>query len=90
MGSFSAVMFFLYEMVPGPEGYQVGVVSRSRDRNRSGTPNVGVAQLEGELLELICFKVVVVPENMVVAGSRCTLDTCVVKSEFVKQLSYHQ
>ena len=83
MGSFSAVMFFLYEMVPGPEGYQVGVVSRSRDRNRSGTPNVGVAQLEGELLELICFKVVVVPENMVVAGSRCTLDTFKIKSEFV-------
>ena len=83
MGSFSAVMFFLYEMVPGPEGYQVGVVSRGRDRNRSGTSNVGVAQLEGELLELISFKVVVVPENVVVARSRCTLDTCIEKSEFI-------
>ena len=72
-------------MVPGPEGYQVGVVSRGRDRNRSGTSNVGVAQLEGELLELISFKVVVVPENVVVARSRCTLDTCIEKSEFILQ-----
>ena len=47
------VMFFLYEMVPGPERHQVGVVRRGGDRDTTGTPDVRMAQLVRQHLKLV-------------------------------------
>ena len=54
--TFSAVRLLLHEMVPGPEGHQVGVVGGGGDGDRPGAPHIGVAQLIGQLLQLIRLK----------------------------------
>ena len=41
---------------PRSEGYQVGVVGRGGDGDRPGAPHIGVAQLIGQLLQLIRLK----------------------------------
>ena len=56
-------------MVPRPECYQMGIVSRGWDTDRASAPHVGMTELVGELLELIGIKVVVIPQHMVVAGA---------------------
>ena len=56
-------------MVPRPERYQMGVVSRGWDTDRASAAHVGMTELVGELLELIGIKVVVIPQHVVVAGS---------------------
>lgn len=60
-------------MVSGPERHQVGVICGGRYRYAPGTPDVSVAHLISEHLQLISREVVVVPENMIVAGSTCAL-----------------
>lgn len=55
------VVLFLDEMVPGSECYQVGIVGWSGYGNRPGTPNVRMAQLVSQALQLIAIKVVIVP-----------------------------
>ena len=54
--TFAAVGLLLDEVVPGPEGDQVGVVGGGGDGHRPGAPHVGVAQLVGQLLQLIGLK----------------------------------
>ena len=55
----------------------MSVVGRCGNRDRTGAPDIGVAQLEGQLLELIGIKAVVIPQDMVVTGPGCSLDTLV-------------
>ena len=69
MRSLSRVVVLLHQMVPRPERYQMGVVSRGWDTDRASAAHVGMTELVGELLELIGIKVVVIPQHMVVAGS---------------------
>ena len=47
----------------------MGVVCGGGVRDAAGTAHVGVAELVGEALELVCSEVVVVPEDVVVGGS---------------------
>ena len=53
------------------------VVGRGRDGDRSGAPHVGVAQLVGQLLQLVRLEPVVIPENVVVSWSGGSLDSLV-------------
>ena len=71
------VMLLLDQMVPGPEGHQVGVVSRRRDGHGPRAPHISMAQLVRQLLQLIRIKAVVVPEDVIVGRPRRTLDTLV-------------
>ena len=53
------------------------VVGRGGDGDRSGAPHVGVAQLVGQLLQLVRLEPVVIPENVVVSWSGGSLDPLV-------------
>ena len=52
------------------------VVGRGGDGDGPGAPDVGVAQLVGQLLQLVSVEMVIIPEDVIVAGTRCSLDTC--------------
>ena len=63
----------------------MSVVGRCGNRDRTGAPDIGVAQLEGQLLQFIGIEAVVIPQDMVVTGPGGTLDTLVgteIKVEF--------
>ena len=62
--------------LPGSESYKMSIVGRSGNTNRPGAPHVRVAQLVGQLLQLVSLEVVVIPQHVVVAGTRGSLDTC--------------
>jgi len=70
-------VLLLHQVIPGSERHQMGVVGRSGNGNRSGTADIGVAELVGELLKLISVKRIVVPEDVVVAGPGGALDALV-------------
>ena len=53
----------------------MSVVCGGWDGDRPGAPHVGVAQLVGQLLQLVGIEMIVVPEDVVVAGTRGALDT---------------
>jgi len=74
---FSTVALLLYQVISASECDQVSVVGRGRDGDRSGTAHVGVAQLVGQLLQLVSLKPVVIPENVVVSWSGGSLDSLV-------------
>lgn len=59
-------MLFVHQVVPCPEGHQVGVVGRRRNGDGARAAHVGVTQLVGENLQLVRGEVVVVPEDVVV------------------------
>ena len=67
--SLSRVMVLFHQVVPCPERHQVGIISRGGDADRTSAAHIGVAKLVSELLQLICIKVVVIPQHVVVAGS---------------------
>lgn len=69
----SPVMLFIHQVVPGPEGHQVSVVRRRRDRHRARAAHVSVTQLVSEDLQLVRREAVVVPEHVVVGGPACPL-----------------
>ena len=52
----SAVRLLLHEVVAGPEGHEVGVVGGGGDGDGPGAAHVGVAQLVGQLLQLVSFE----------------------------------
>ena len=54
--TFSAVGLLLHEVVPGPEGDQVGVVGGRGDGDGPRAPDVGVAQLVSQLLQLVSLE----------------------------------
>ena len=62
-------------LLPGSEGHEVRVVGGGGDGDGARAPHVGVAQLVGQLLELVSVEVVVIPEDVIVAGPRRALDT---------------
>ena len=57
----SPLVLPLLEVVASPEGHQVGIVSGGGVRDAAGTSDIGVAELVGEALELICCKLIVIP-----------------------------
>lgn len=66
-------MFFIHQVVPGPEGHQVSVVCWCRDGHRACAAHVSVTQLVGENLQLIRRETIVVPEHVVVGRPACPL-----------------
>lgn len=52
----------------------MSVVRGCRNRNRPGAPDVRVAQLIREALELVRFEVIVVPQDVVVRWATGTLE----------------
>lgn len=67
-------MFFIHQVVPGPEGHQVSVVGRRRDGHRARAAHVGVTQLVGEDLQLVRRETIVIPKHVVVGGPACSLE----------------
>ena len=70
-------MLLVEDVVSGPNGDQVGVVSGGGNGDASGATGVGVAQLVGQGLELVSGEAVIIPETAVVAGPRGALDALV-------------
>ena len=66
-------MVLLHQVVPRPKRHQMGIVGWRWDADGASAAHVGVAELVGELLQLIGIKVVVIPQHVVVAGSACAL-----------------
>lgn len=59
-------MILLHKMISSSKCNQMGIICWSRDGHTSCTPDVRVAHLIGEDLQLISHKPVVIPEHMVV------------------------
>ena len=58
----------------------MSVVSGGGDGDGAGAADVGVAQLICQLLQLVSIKVIIIPEDVVVAGSGGALDTWTVET----------
>lgn len=69
----SPVMFFVHQVVPGPERHQVSVVCRGRDGHGACAAHVGMTQLVGEDLQLIGGETIVVPKHVIVGRPACSL-----------------
>ena len=54
----------------------MGVVGRGGDGDGASAPDVGVAQLVGQLLQLVSIEMIIIPEDVVVTWPRRALDTC--------------
>ena len=72
-GIYIPLVLPLLEVVASSKGHQMSVVGRGRIGDGASAANVRVAQLVGETLELICRETVVVPQDVVVRGSTCSL-----------------
>lgn len=66
-------MFFVHQVVPGPEGHQVRVVSWRGDGHGARAAHVGVTQLVGENLQLIGRETIVIPKHVIVGRPACSL-----------------
>ena len=71
------VVLLVDDVVPGADGDQVSVVGGGGDGHGAGASGVCVAQLVGQVLQLVRAQVVIVPEASVVGGSGGSLDTLV-------------
>jgi len=60
-------------MIPGSEGNQVRVVCWCRDGNRTSTAYVRMTQLVGKNLQFVGRETIVIPEDMVMRRSACSL-----------------
>ena len=67
------VVFLLHQVIPRPEGHQVSVVGGGGDGDTACTPDVGVTQLIGQLLKLVCLETIIVPQHVIMRGSACAL-----------------
>lgn len=90
--SFARIVFFLDQVVPGSECHQVSVVCRCWNRNGTGAPDIGVAQLIRQALELVRLEVIVVPQDVVVrraAGALNSLVTAEIEIELGRMGDAH-
>lgn len=69
----SPVVFFIHQMIPGSEGNQVCVICWCRDGNGTSTAYVRMTQLVGKNLQLIWRETIVIPEDVVMRRSACSL-----------------
>ena len=76
VASLPAVVLLLHQVVAGTEGNEVSVVRRSRNGDTACAADVSVAQLVGQLLQLVSIEMIIIPKDVVVTWSRCALDTC--------------
>lgn len=60
-------------MVSSAESHKVGVISRRRNGDGTSTADVSVAQLVSQTLQFVSVEVIVVPQNVVVAGTASAL-----------------
>ncbi len=60
-------------MVSSAESHEVGVISRRRNGDGTSTADVSVAQLVSQTLQFVSVEVIVVPQNVVVAGTASAL-----------------
>jgi len=60
-------MLLLHQMVARSEGHEMSIVCRGGYGDRSGASHVGVAELVGQLLQLISLEPVIIPQHMIVA-----------------------
>lgn len=63
------LVFTLLEVVPCPEGHQVGIVCGGGVRDAPCAAHISVAELVGETLQLIGCEVIIIPQDMVVGGA---------------------
>ena len=73
-------------MISGPEGNKLRIVRWCRNAHRARAADIGVAELVGHLLQVVRFKVVVVPKDMVVTWPTRALNT-LVRAEVEVKLS---
>ena len=69
----SPIMFFIHQVVPGPEGHQVSIVCWRWDGHGARAAHVGVTQLVGENLQLIGRETIVIPKHVIVGRPACSL-----------------
>lgn len=69
----SPIMFFIHQVVPGPEGHQVSIVGWRRDGHGARTAHIRVTQLVGENLQLIGRETIVIPKHVIVGRPACSL-----------------
>lgn len=84
MASLGTIVFFVHQVVPGPEGHQVSVVGWRRDGHGACAAHIGVTQLVGENLKLVRRETIVIPEDVVVGRPACPLDAGVTTQVEVK------
>ena len=75
--AFARIVFLFNQMVSGPEGDKVSVVGWSWNRHGARATDVSVAKLESQLLQLVGVKVVIIPQDMIVAWPACSLNALV-------------
>lgn len=66
-------MILFNEVISGTERHQMGVISGCGNGNRSGASDVSVTQLVGQALQVISREHVVVPKDVIVRRSACSL-----------------
>lgn len=84
MASFSTIVFFIHQVVPGPEGHQVSIVCWCWDGHGACATHIGVTQLVGEDLQLIGRETIVIPKHVIVGRPACPLDASVTTQVEVK------
>lgn len=76
MAALATVVLLVHQVVPRSECHQPSIVSWGWDGDRAGAAHIGMAQLVGEDLQLICSEPVVIPEHVVMGGPARTLNAC--------------
>lgn len=82
--AFSAIVLFVYKVVSCPKCNEAGIICWCWDGNRAGAADISVTELVGEDLKLICCKPVVIPKDIVMGRSACTLNACMTAKIEVK------
>lgn len=67
-------MILFHQMISGTERDQVGIIGWRRNGYRSGASDVSVTQLVRQALQVISREHVVVPKNMIVGWTTCSLN----------------
>ena len=53
------------DILPGSEGHKMSIICWSWDGYTPGTSDICMTKLIGQLLELVCFKMIVIPKDMI-------------------------
>ena len=82
--TFATVVIFLDQMVAGSERHEVSVVGGRRYGHAARASHIGVTQLIGERLQFVGREMIVVPQYVIVRGTRGALDARVTAQVEVK------
>ena len=67
------VMFFFHQVIPRTECNKMSVIGRSRYGHGPRASHVGMTQLISQTLKFIRIETIIVPQNVIVTRSRCSL-----------------